>query len=168
MAPIGVKLWENAFQTILQKCSSEAKIFLGQFLKKSKILAGRLPPEDGSDRRETLGKRVSEDFAKMIFRGQNFFGGSFFEKNQNFGQVPPPSPPESSVPLFPYPPESSVPTPRIFGTSPESSVPPRIIKGLRVLRGDTVSYIELAVVHCAFFFPRKHLSPMFEKLLFFL
>ena len=29
MAPIGVKLWENAFQTILQKWSSEAKNFSG-------------------------------------------------------------------------------------------------------------------------------------------
>ena len=53
----------------------------GDFLEKSKILAGRLPPEDGSDRRETLGKRVSDDFAKMIFRGQKFSGGSIFRKN---------------------------------------------------------------------------------------
>ena len=48
--------------------------------KTSKILKGRLPPEDGSDWRETLGKRVSDDFAKMIFRGQKSFGGSIFRK----------------------------------------------------------------------------------------
>ena len=51
--------------------------------KKSKILKGRLPPEDGSDRRETLGKRVSDDFAKLIFRAKNVFGGRFFEKIEN-------------------------------------------------------------------------------------
>ena len=50
------------------------------FLEKSKILAGRLPPEDGSDWRETLGKRVSDDFAKMIFRVENFFRGDIFWK----------------------------------------------------------------------------------------
>ena len=44
--------------------------------KTSKILKGRLPPEDGSDWRETLGKRVSDDFAKMIFRGQKNFEGT--------------------------------------------------------------------------------------------
>ena len=52
---------------------------MGHFLKKSKILKGRLPPEDGSDWRETLGKRVSGDFAKMIFRAHLFFGGHFFD-----------------------------------------------------------------------------------------
>ena len=48
--------------------------------KTSKILKGRLPPEDGSDWRENLGKRVSDDFAKMIFRGQNIFRGVDFPK----------------------------------------------------------------------------------------
>ena len=52
--------------------------------EKLKILKGRLPPEDSSDRRETLGKRVSDDFAKMIFRGENFFRGDIFWKNRKF------------------------------------------------------------------------------------
>ena len=49
--------------------------------KTSKILKGRLPPEDGSDWRETLGKHVSDDFAKLIFRAKIlFWGGQFLEK----------------------------------------------------------------------------------------
>ena len=52
----------------------------GHFSEKSKILKGRLLPEDGSDRRETLGKRVSDDFAKMIFRVEKKFRGTFFRK----------------------------------------------------------------------------------------
>ena len=47
-------------------------------MKKSKILKGHLPPEDGSDRRETLGKRVSDDFAKMIFRAEKIVRGDIF------------------------------------------------------------------------------------------
>ena len=52
------------------------------FTKNLKILKGRLPPEDSSDRRETLGKRVSDDFAKMIFRAEKTFQiwGAFFSK----------------------------------------------------------------------------------------
>jgi len=38
--------------------------------KNVKISNGRLPPEDGSDRRETLGKRVSDDLQHFIFRRQ--------------------------------------------------------------------------------------------------
>ena len=34
------------------------------------ISNGRLPLEDGSDRRETLGKRVSDDSGRSIFRRQ--------------------------------------------------------------------------------------------------
>ena len=61
------------------------------FSKKSKFLAGCLPTEDGSDRRETLGKRVSDDFAKIIFRGQKNFGGSIFrEKKINWQAFYPP------------------------------------------------------------------------------
>ena len=56
-------------------------------MKNSKILTGRLPPEDGSDWRETLGKRVSDDFAKLIFRAENFFGGVIFGKNRKFGKA---------------------------------------------------------------------------------
>ena len=54
------------------------------FTKNLKILKGRLPPEDSSDRRETLGKRVSDDFAKMIFRGEKIFRGDIFWKIENF------------------------------------------------------------------------------------
>ena len=60
------------------------KISGSNFSKKSKILKGCLPPEDGSDRRETLGKRVSDDFAKMIFRAENIFWETLFEKNPKF------------------------------------------------------------------------------------
>ena len=62
-----------------------ANFFLGgHFIEKSKILKGRLPPEDSSVRRETLGKRVSDDFAKMIFRGEKVFRGDIFWKNRKF------------------------------------------------------------------------------------
>ena len=37
-------------------------------MEKSKILTGRLPPQDGSDWRETLGKRVSDDLQLSIFQ----------------------------------------------------------------------------------------------------
>ena len=55
-----------------------------RIMVKSKILKGRLPPEDSSVRRETLGKRVSDDFAKMIFRGEKVFRGDIFWKNRKF------------------------------------------------------------------------------------
>ena len=42
------------------KCSSSTPAF--------KTLNGGLPPEDGSDRRETLPKRVSDDSQHLIFR----------------------------------------------------------------------------------------------------
>ena len=45
-----------------------------------KISNGRLPPEDGSDRRETFGKRVSDDLQLLIFRRPKFF----FTKILNF------------------------------------------------------------------------------------
>ena len=54
------------------------------FLEKSEILKGRLPREDGSDWRETLGKRVSDNFAKLIFRAEKIFRGQIFEKHENF------------------------------------------------------------------------------------
>ena len=53
---------------------------------------GRLPPEDGSDWRENLGKRVSDDFATLIFRGETFFGGEgIFSKTSKIlrGRLPP-------------------------------------------------------------------------------
>ena len=66
------------------------KISGSNFSKKSKILKGRLPPEDGSDRRETLGKRVSDDFAKMIFRAKKCFRGTLFRKKSKIlkGRLP--------------------------------------------------------------------------------
>ena len=47
-------------------------------METSKILTGRLHPEDGSDWRETLGKRVSDNFAKMIFPVEKIFQGDVF------------------------------------------------------------------------------------------
>ena len=69
-----------------KKMSQNSGSGLSYFLETSKILTGRLPPEDGSDWRETLGKRVSDDFAKMIFPAEIFFWGHFFEKIENFGR----------------------------------------------------------------------------------
>ena len=42
-------------------------------MQNAKISNGRLPPEDGSDRRETLGKRVSDDLQLLIFRRPKLF-----------------------------------------------------------------------------------------------
>ena len=60
-------------------------------MKFSEIPTGRLPPEDGSDRREILGKHVSEDFAKIIFRGPKIFAGVIFRKKFKIlaGRLPP-------------------------------------------------------------------------------
>ena len=41
---------------------------------------GRLPPEHGSDRRDTLAKRVSDDLQLFIFRRRIFFLDNFFSK----------------------------------------------------------------------------------------
>ena len=53
--------------------------FLGRFKFLDRIslktLNGRLPLEDGSDRRETLGKCVSEDSRRFIFRRPKIFVG---------------------------------------------------------------------------------------------
>ena len=62
MAPIGAKLWENAFQTI-----PDISFFDAENQKK---LNGRSPLEHGSDRRETLGNRISDDSRHFIFRRQ--------------------------------------------------------------------------------------------------
>ena len=44
-------------------------------------MKSRLPPEDSSDRRETLGKRVSNDSRHSIFDAQkNFSAVIFFQK----------------------------------------------------------------------------------------
>ena len=46
--------------------------------KKVEFSNGRLPPEDGSDRRETLGKRVSDDSRHFIFRRRKKIWGKQF------------------------------------------------------------------------------------------
>ena len=51
-------------------------------VQNAKISNGRLPPEDGSDRRETLGKRVSDDLQHFIFRRQKQFLDEFFSQKQ--------------------------------------------------------------------------------------
>ena len=63
MAPIGAKLGQNTFQRI-----PDISFFDAQ--KKMQTLNGRLHPEDDSVRRETLGKRVSDDLQHFIFRRQ--------------------------------------------------------------------------------------------------
>ena len=69
MALIGTKLGQNAFQTIpdisLLDAGNKNKSICLQTLKI------RLPPEDGSDWPETLGKRVSGNRRKMVLPGLN-------------------------------------------------------------------------------------------------
>ena len=66
MAPFGLKLWENAFQAIPDISFFNVEIFFETSI-------GRLPPEDGSNRPQTLGKRVSGNSRHFIFRRRNFF-----------------------------------------------------------------------------------------------
>ena len=66
MAPFGLKLWENAFQAIPDISFFDVENFF-------KTSNGRLPPEDGSDRPQTLGKRVSGDPQHLIFRRPHKF-----------------------------------------------------------------------------------------------
>ena len=70
MARIGLKLGQNAFQTIhfiFRRPESR------KFAKIFKIPMGRLPPEDGSDRPQTWPKRVSDDPQHFIFRRRKHF-----------------------------------------------------------------------------------------------
>ena len=46
--------------------------------KKIETLNGRLPPEDGSDRAQTWGKRVSDDSRHLIFRRPKFLFDEIF------------------------------------------------------------------------------------------
>ena len=46
-----------------------------------KTLNGRLPPEDGSVRPQTLGKRVSDDSQHFIFRRRKKKLAKIFDKN---------------------------------------------------------------------------------------
>ena len=78
MAPIRLKLCQNAFQTIPDISFSTLKT-----KKKSIILQTlkiRLPPEDGSVWPETLGKHVSDDPRHFIFRQQKNFPIKHFIK----------------------------------------------------------------------------------------
>ena len=50
-------------------------------LKFCKTLNGRLPPEDGSVRPQTLGKRVSDDSQRFIFRHRKKQLDDFFTTN---------------------------------------------------------------------------------------
>ena len=49
-------------------------------LKFCKTLNGRLPPEDGSVRPQTLGKRVSDDSQRFIFDTEKKFERVFLQK----------------------------------------------------------------------------------------
>ena len=66
MAPIASKLCQNAFRTI-----PDISFFNVENLFETSN--GRLPPEDGSDRPQTLGKRVSGDPRHFIFRRHKHF-----------------------------------------------------------------------------------------------
>ena len=66
MAPIATKLRQNAFRTIPDISFFDEKNFF-------ETSNGRLPPEDGSDRPETSGKRVSGDPRHFIFRRHKHF-----------------------------------------------------------------------------------------------
>ena len=57
MSPICAKLWENAFQMFL-----DISFFKAENKKNKQTLNGRLHLDHGSDRRETLGKRVSDEW----------------------------------------------------------------------------------------------------------
>ena len=89
MARTAAKLWENAFQTIPNVSFFDVEIFF-------KTSNGRLPPEDGSDRPQTLGKRVSGDPRHFIFRRPQtflatkmFVGKCFRQHPENlFSKVP--------------------------------------------------------------------------------
>ena len=79
MTPINAKIWENAFQTIpgvsFFDSGNEKSCFFWQTLN------GPLPLEDGSDRHETLGKRVSDDSRHFILnRHQPIRSDALFRK----------------------------------------------------------------------------------------
>ena len=81
MAPVGLKLWENAFQAI-----PDISFFnVENFFETSN---GRLPPKHGSDRRETLPKRVSGDRRHFIFRRRQTFLATKIFVGKNFRQHP--------------------------------------------------------------------------------
>ena len=68
---------KQAFLPILKPSGPDDGI---KFPKFCKTLTGRLPPEDGSVRPQTLGKRVSDDSRHFIFRHRNFSIKIFIKK----------------------------------------------------------------------------------------
>ena len=66
MVPIATKLRQNAFRTIPDISFFDEKHFV-------ETSNGRLPPEDGSNRPQTSGKRVSGDPRHFIFRRHKHF-----------------------------------------------------------------------------------------------
>ena len=73
MAPIGLKLGQNAFRTI-----PDILFFEAENDKFVRTLSGLLPPDDSSDRRETWSKCVSDDPRHFIFRRRKFFFGELW------------------------------------------------------------------------------------------
>ena len=63
MAPIGVKLWGNAFHDGMVRFGARGRVTSAEY-----IYWKRLPLEHGSDRPQTLGKRVSDDLQLSIFQ----------------------------------------------------------------------------------------------------
>ena len=65
----GVRTRRSAFECDVRRSNATLGAQNATFgVQNAKILNGRLPPEDGSDQRETLGKRVSGDLQTLIFR----------------------------------------------------------------------------------------------------
>ena len=73
MAPIGLKLCQNAFQTIPGILCFDAKN-ANCFSICSQTLNGCLPLKDGSNWAETLPKRVSDDSRRFVFSAKKEIG----------------------------------------------------------------------------------------------
>ena len=85
MAPLGLKLWKNVFQMIPNISIFDAENINIFFCK---TLNGRLLPKNGSVRPQTLGKRVSDDPQRFIFRRRKRKNKRVFCKILN-GHLPP-------------------------------------------------------------------------------
>ena len=75
------KLCQNAFRMIPDISFFDVENFF-------ETSNGRLPPEDGSDRPQTLGKRVSGDPRHFIFRRPQTFLATIFFCRKNFSSTP--------------------------------------------------------------------------------
>ena len=80
-ARIAAKLCQNAFRTIPDISFFDVENCF-------KTSNGRLPPEDGSDRPQTSGKRVSGDPRHLIFRHQKLFCDQNFCPTKFFVNTP--------------------------------------------------------------------------------